>query len=98
MLQQLAQAYLHANNAELAIPVQERAIELYRQVGDTLNQADALRRQSRLFLCGGRGAEAEAPIGQAGAVLGRLAGGKELALGESGLVMVHMKHDDAEGA
>ena len=97
MLQQLAQAYLHANNAELAIPVQERAIELYRQVGDTLNQADALRRQSRLFLCGGRGAEAEAPIGKAVALLEKLPEGKELALAYSGLVMFHMNHDDAEG-
>ena len=97
MLQQLAQAYLHANNAELAIPVQERAIELYRQVGDTLNQADALRRQSRLFLCGGRGAEAEAPIGKAVALLEKLPEGKELALAYSGLVMFHMNHDDGEG-
>src|SRR5205823_4144856 len=82
---------------ELARPVQERAIELYRQVGDTLNQADALRRQSRLFLCGGRGAEAEAPIGKAVALLEKLPEGKELALAYSGLVMFHMNHDDAEG-
>src|SRR2546430_16575427 len=96
MLQQLAQAYLHANNAELAIPVQERAIELYRQVGDTLNQADALRRQSRLFLCGGRGAEAEAPIGKAVALLVKLPEGKELPLAYYGLWMFRMNHDAGE--
>src|SRR5207253_44218 len=58
---------------------------------------DALRRQSRLFLCGGRGAEAEAPIGKAVALLEKLPEGRELALAYSGLAMFYMNHDDAEG-
>src|SRR5438105_3021657 len=37
MLQQLAQAYLHANNAERAIPVQERGLELAEEMGNDEN-------------------------------------------------------------
>ena len=97
LLQQLAHEYLHTNNADRAIPAQERATELYRRAGDSLNQADALRRLSRLFLCGGRGAEAEAPIRLAIALLEKLPESRELALAYSGLVMFYMNHDDADG-
>ena len=97
LLQQLAQEQLHANQAELAIDAQQRAIELYSQADDSLNWADALRRQSRLYMCGGRGAEAEQPIRTAIELLERLPRSRELALAYSGLVMFYMNHDNAEG-
>ena len=97
LLQQLAHEYLHTNQAGRGILAQQRAIELYRQADDTLKQGDALRRQSRLLLCGGRGAEAEAPIRQAIALLEELPAGRELALAHAGLAMYHMNHDEAEG-
>jgi DNA-binding CsgD family transcriptional regulator/tetratricopeptide (TPR) repeat protein len=98
LLQMLAQERLHANQADLAIQAQARAIELYKEAADSLNWADALRRQSRLYMCGGRGAEAEEPIRQAIELLEKLPRSRELALAYSGLVMFHMNHDNAEGA
>jgi ATP/maltotriose-dependent transcriptional regulator MalT len=97
VLQQLAHEQLHANRADLAIESQQRAIELFDEAGDVLHRADALRRQSRLLMCGGRGAEAGPPIRMAVALLEGLPRGRELALAYSGLVMFHMNHDDAEG-
>ena len=96
LLQKLAQERLHTNQAELAIAAQDRAIDLYKEAGDTINWADALRRQSRLFMCGGRGAEAEAPIRKAIELLEPLPVTRELALAYSGLVMYHMNHDEFE--
>ncbi len=97
MLQELAQEQLHANRADVAIDAQARAIKLYKQAGDSLNWADALRRQSRLFMCGGRGAESKVPILTAIEVLETLPESKELALAYSGLAMYHMNHDDVQG-
>jgi DNA-binding CsgD family transcriptional regulator len=97
VLQQLAQEQLHANQADVAIASQSRAIELFEQAGDSLNRADALRRQSRLFMCGGRGAEAEAPIRMAIELLENLPHGRELALAYSGLVMFYLNHANADG-
>jgi len=97
LLQLLAQERLHTNQAELAIEAQARAIDLYREAGDSVNWADALRRQSRLYMCGGRGAEAEEPILKAVELLEKLPPGRELALAYSGLVMFYMNHDNADG-
>jgi DNA-binding CsgD family transcriptional regulator/tetratricopeptide (TPR) repeat protein len=97
LLQLLAQERLHTNQAEMAIDAQARAIELYEQAGDSLCWADALRRQSRLYMCGGRGAEAEEPILKAIRLLEQLPRSRELALAYSGLVMFYMNHDDVDG-
>jgi len=97
LFQLLAQERLHTNQADLAIEAQARAINLYQEADDSLNRADALRRQSRLFMCGGRGAEAEEPILEAIRVLEQLPRSRELALAYSGLVMFYMNHDNAEG-
>jgi DNA-binding CsgD family transcriptional regulator/tetratricopeptide (TPR) repeat protein len=97
LFQLLAQERLHTNQADLAIEAQGRAINLYKGAGDSLNWADALRRQSRLFMCGGRGAEAEEPILKAIEILEKLPRSRELALAYSGLVMLYMNHDNADG-
>src|ERR1700674_711398 len=97
LLQLLAQERLHTNQANLAIQAQARAIDLYKEAKDSLNWADALRRQSRLYMCGGRGAEAEGPIREAIELLEKLPRSRELALAYSGLVMFYMNHDNAEG-
>jgi DNA-binding CsgD family transcriptional regulator/tetratricopeptide (TPR) repeat protein len=97
LLQLLAQERLHTNQADLAIQAQARAIDLYKEAKDSLNWADALRRQSRLYMCGGRGAEAEGPIREAIELLEKLPRSRELALAYSGLVMFYMNHDNAEG-
>ena len=97
LLQLLAQERLHTNQADLAIEAQARAIDLYKEADDSQNLADALRRQSRLFMCGGRGVEAEAPIRKAIELLEKLPPGRELALAYSGLVMFYMNHDNADG-
>ena len=97
LFQLLAQERLHTNQADLAIEAQGRAINLYREADDSLSWADALRRQSRLFMCGGRGAEAEEPILEAIEILEKLPRSRELALAYSGLVMFYMNHDNAEG-
>jgi DNA-binding CsgD family transcriptional regulator/tetratricopeptide (TPR) repeat protein len=97
LLQLLAQERLHTNQADLAIQAQARAIDLYKEAEDFQNLADALRRQSRLYMCGGRGAEAEEPIRRAIELLEKLPPGRELALAYSGLVMFFMNHDNAGG-
>ena len=97
LLEQLAQEYLVVNRADLAIEAQAKAIRLYAEAEDVRGRADALRRQSRLYMCGGRGADAEDPIRLAIELLESLPESRELALAYSGLVMFHMNHDHAEG-
>ena len=98
LLNELAQEYLHVNRADLAIEAQEKAIGLFTQAGSVRGRADALRRQSRLYMCGGRGADAEEPIRLAIELLETEPESRELAFAYSGLVMFHMNHDQAEGA
>jgi DNA-binding CsgD family transcriptional regulator/tetratricopeptide (TPR) repeat protein len=97
LLEQLAQEYLLINTCDRSFAPQERAITLYRQAGDVVKEAAALRRLSRLYMCGGRGAEAEAPIRRAIGLLEGCPKGRELALAHAGLVMFLMNHGDVEG-
>jgi DNA-binding CsgD family transcriptional regulator/tetratricopeptide (TPR) repeat protein len=97
LLEMLAQELLHVNRAGSAIVAQEQANALFAQAGDVLNRADGLRRLSRLYMCGGRGADAEEPIRKAIDLLETLPESRELAFAYSGLVMFHMNHDNAEG-
>ena len=97
LLEQLAQEYLVVNRADLAIENQEQAIRLYAKAGDKRGHADALRKQSRLYMCGGRGADAEESIRIAIELLEALPESRELAFAYSGLVMFHMNHDHADG-
>ena len=98
LLEELAQEYLVVNRADLAIEAQERAIQLYEGAKDLRRRADALRRQSRLYMCGGRGADAEQPIRLAIDLLESLPEGRELASAYAGLVSFHMNHDHGEAA
>jgi DNA-binding CsgD family transcriptional regulator/tetratricopeptide (TPR) repeat protein len=97
LLSQLAHELLHISQVDKAIVAQERSIELYKQAGDDLNRADALRRVSRLYLCGARGLEAEKPIIEAIDLLEKMPETRELALAYSGLVMFYMNHDNPDG-
>ncbi|HEV2215959.1 MAG TPA: AAA family ATPase [Candidatus Dormibacteraeota bacterium] len=97
LLEQLAQEYLVVNRADLAIENQEEAIRLYAKAGDKPRHADALRKQSRLYMCGGRGADAEESIRLAIQLLEAMPESRELAFAYSGLVMFHMNHDHADG-
>jgi len=96
LLQDLAQEYLMVNDAQQAIAIQHEAVELYDEAAESLARGDSLRRLSRLYMCGGRGAEAERPIRQAIGILEELPPGRELALAHAGLVMFHMNHDQLE--
>ena len=98
LLQQLAQEYLIVNRADLAIEAQGRAIELLGNADDVALLAQALRRQSRFYMCGGRGTDAEEPIRLAVQLLETLPESRELAFAYSGLVMFHMNHDHAQEA
>jgi len=97
LLTLLAQELLHVNRADRAIVAQEQANVLFKQAGDVVGYADGLRRLSRLYMCGGRGADAGEPIRGAIALLETLPDSRELAFAYSGLVMFHMNHDDADG-
>ena len=97
LLTLLAQELLHVNRADRAIVAQEEANELVAETGDLLSRAAGLRRLSRLYLCGGRGADAGKPIIKAIELLETLPASRELALAYSGLVMFHMNHDNAAG-
>ena len=94
LLQLLAQEYLHVNRANDAIEAEERAIELYKAAGDTVSRGDALRRLSRLFVCGGRGAEAGEPIHLAISLLEQGPESRELALAHAGLGALYMTRDE----
>ena len=97
LLSLLAQELLVVNRADRAIVAQEQANELFEQAGDVGASADGLRRLSRLYMCGGRGADAGKPILQAIELLETLPESRQLAFAYSGLVMFHMNHDNAEG-
>ena len=84
---------LHVNRADRAIVAQEQANDLFEQAGDVVGFADGLRRLSRLYICGGRGADAGDPIRKAVELLEALPESRELALAYSGLVMFHVNHD-----
>lgn len=96
LLQDLAQEFLMVNDAQRAIEMQHEAVDLYAKAGDALSRGDALRRLSRLYVCGARGAEAEPPIRAAIQILEQLPPGRELALAHAGLVLFHMNHDQYE--
>ena len=93
LLTLLAQEMLHVNRADRAIVAQEQANDLFEQAGDVVGFADGLRRLSRLYICGGRGADAGDPIRKAVELLEALPESRELALAYSGLVMFHVNHD-----
>ena len=98
LLTLLAHELLHVNMADRAIVAQEQANELFERAGDVVGFADGLRRLSRLYLCGGRGAEAGEPIRECIRLLETLPESRELGFAFSGLVMFHMNHDDPDGA
>jgi len=64
--------------------------------GDILHEADGLRRLSRLYICGVRGAEARAPIERAIELLEGLPPSRELASAYAGVVMLHLNHGEIE--
>ncbi len=98
LLEKLAQEQLVVNRADLAIEAQAKAIELYEQAGSVVGRAKALRRQGRLYMCGGRGADAEEPMRLAVKLLEALPESRDLAFAYAGLVMFHMNHEQVEPA
>lgn len=87
LLQEYAQECLHMSRVDQAIEAEEKAVELFREAGDRLNEADGLRRLARFYICGVRGSEAGAPIERAIEILETLAPGRELALAYAALVV-----------
>ena len=96
LLQEYADECLHISRVDDAIESQERAVELFRMAGDQLHEAVGLRRLTRFYLCGVRGAEARAPIERAVEILETLPPGRELALTLASLVIFYLNVGEAE--
>ena len=93
LLTLLAQELLMVNRAQSAIVAQEQANKLFEGTGEVVGFADGLRRLSRLYICGGRGADAGKPIYKSVELLEALPESRELAVAYAGLVMYHMSTD-----
>ena len=89
----LAHELLVVNRADSAIGAQELANGLYERAGDRVRFADGLRRLSRFYSCGGRGAEAEAPMYRSVALLEAEPESRELALAYAYLVGFQSNED-----
>lgn len=96
LLRDYANELLHVSRVDRAIDVQEQSIERFREAGDVVGEADGLRRLSRLYLCGVRGAEARAPIQRAIELLESQPPSRHLAAAYAGLVQLHMNHSEAD--
>ncbi len=98
LLQLFAYASLHVSRVDQSIDAEEEAIEIYRQQGEVVHEADALRRLSRFYICGVRLGEARRPIVRAVELLENTPPTRELALVHAGLAMYYMNVADIENA
>jgi DNA-binding NarL/FixJ family response regulator/tetratricopeptide (TPR) repeat protein len=80
-----------------AIASEKRALDIYRQLEDRLKEGDSLQRLSHLQRCGGQSREADVSIRAAVEILEALPESRELCVAYSGMAMVCMNADDAEG-
>jgi DNA-binding CsgD family transcriptional regulator/tetratricopeptide (TPR) repeat protein len=81
-----------------AIEALERAIELYRELGDDRKEGMALCSLSQILWCPGRTPHSAAAAREAVALLERAPAGRELASAYANLSQVYMNAEDAESA
>ena len=98
LLEEYADECLHISRVDDAIQAQERAVELFRIAGDQLHEGHGLRRLARFYMCGVRGAEAQAPMERAVEILETLPLSRELAFAHAGLAMFHQNMGDPQKA
>ncbi|HET7339321.1 MAG TPA: AAA family ATPase [Candidatus Dormibacteraeota bacterium] len=98
LLELFAHASLHVSRVDQSIDAEEEAIEIYRRQGEVVQEANALRRLSRFYICGVRLAEARQPIVRAVELLENVPLTRELALVHAGLAMYYMNVADVENA
>jgi DNA-binding CsgD family transcriptional regulator/tetratricopeptide (TPR) repeat protein len=86
------------NQGSAAIDALERAIELYRELGDVRKEGMALCSLSQILWCPGRNADSEGAAREAVALLEQLPAGRELASAYAKLSQVSMNAEDAQDA
>lgn len=98
LLQEFADESLHVAQVDRSIEAEEAATELYRAAGDRLHEANGLRRLSRFYSCGVRGAESRQPLEHALEILEVLPPSKDLALVRAMLAQNDLDRGDAASA
>jgi DNA-binding CsgD family transcriptional regulator/tetratricopeptide (TPR) repeat protein len=98
LLQEYAFECLHVGRVDQSIDAEEKAVQLFREAGDRLHEADGLRRLARYYFCGVRGSEVRAPIKRAIEILETLPASRELALAYAAQVLTCLNDGDAERA
>lgn len=83
LLQEFADESLHVARVDRSIEAEEKAVQLFHEVGDSLREAGGLRRLSRFYSCGVRGAESRAPLVRAVEILKVRPPSKDLAIARS---------------
>lgn len=89
--------YLTDQNDE-AVEAIRQALECHRQLGARLEQGDALRWLSQTLWCPGRVSESRRAAGDAVALLGTLAPGRELGMAYANLASLHADADEPDEA
>jgi DNA-binding CsgD family transcriptional regulator/tetratricopeptide (TPR) repeat protein len=97
LVQYSHECYL-TNQTLQAIDACERAIDLYREIGDVRNQGTARCSLSQILWCPGRIAESEHEAREAVDLLERLPAGSDLASAYANLSQVRMNAEDARDA
>ncbi|HEX2646799.1 MAG TPA: helix-turn-helix transcriptional regulator, partial [Candidatus Dormibacteraeota bacterium] len=98
LLELFAYASLHVSQVDKAIDAEERAIEIYRSLGEVVREANGLRHLARFYVCGVRSAEARGPILRAVELLEASPPSRELPLAYAGLVAFYMNRDEMNSA
>lgn len=80
LLEEFADESLHVARVDRAIEAEEKAVQLFHEVGDSVREAGGLRRLSRFYSCGVRGAESRAPLERAVEILKDRSPSKDLAI------------------
>lgn len=80
LLQEFADESLHVAKVDRSIDAEEEAVGLFHDAGDAVREAGGLRRLSRFYACGVRGAESRAPLERAIAILQVMPASKDLAI------------------
>jgi DNA-binding CsgD family transcriptional regulator/tetratricopeptide (TPR) repeat protein len=97
LVSQSHECYL-TNQVLDAIAACNRAIELYRELGDTCGEAGAHALLSEILWCPGRVGESAEAAREAVALLEQLPPGRDLAAAYANLSQVYMNAEDADGS
>lgn len=96
LLQEFADESLHVARVDRSIEAEEKAVQLFHEVGDFTSEAGALRRLARFYSCGVRGSETREPLERAVKILEPLPPSRDLAIARAMLGQTDFIQGDEE--